>query len=81
MEIKTMIIPYILENVTEREMQEGIKQQLPGTLISIDMVPSTSLIRGQPYSNAVIQYKPFTNITQSRVSSYGAEWTKSRNFP
>ena len=82
METKTLTIPFILENVTEREMEEQIAPQIMGKIISIDMVPACKPIRGHHYSNAVIEYKPFSNIRpQPKVSSYGAEWTKSRNFP
>jgi len=82
MTTKILTIPFILENITEREMQEKMAPQLMGEIISVDMVPSSSTTRGHHYSNAVIEYRPYTNIKQPlRVSSYGAEWTKSRNFP
>lgn len=82
MTTKILTIPFILENITEREMEEKMASQLMGEIISIDMVPCCETIRGHHYSNAVIEYKPYTNIKQPlRVSSYGAEWTKSRNFP
>ena len=64
-------------------MHEKKQSQIMGEIISVDMVPCSETIRGHRYSIAVIEYKPYTNNIKEplRVSSYGAEWTKSRNFP
>lgn len=85
MECKTLTIPYLLESVTEREIQEEFATQLPGMIENVYIVPSNKPYKGHYYCTAVIRYRPnevYTSVSKKEpVKLVREEWTKSRNFP
>lgn len=60
MECKTLTSPYLLESVTEREIQEAFAPQLEGIIENVIIIPSVNLPRGNYYCTctAVIRYRP-----------------------
>jgi hypothetical protein len=85
MECKTLTIPYLLESVTEREIQEEFATQLPGMIENVYIVPSNKPYKGHYYCTAVIRYRPDgqnANVSKREPVKYvREEWSKSRNFP
>lgn len=85
MECKTLTIPYLLESVTEREIQEEFATQLPGMIENVYIQPCAQPFRGHYYCTAVIRYRPDgqnANVSKREPVRYvREEWSKSRNFP
>jgi hypothetical protein len=85
MECKTLTIPYLLESVTEREIQEQFAPQLGGIIENVIIQPCAQPFKGHYYCTAVIRYRPnevYTSVSKKEpVKLVREEWTKSRNFP
>lgn len=58
MESKSLTIPFVLIEATEREIYEKIAPQLKGTISGIKFSDIIS-IRGNPYRNVTINYRPW----------------------
>ena len=84
MESKLLTIPYLLENVTEREIHDIIEPQLLGEIENVYIQPCAQPFRGRFYCTAVIRYIPHsdsTTVKKEPVKLVREEWSKSRNFP